>query len=187
MHPWPNDSRGRGDTRIPSVSSGGSPRAFRPAQRSLPRSWTATSSGLDCGCGALKVLWEWSTSSARRSGTIRANPATVRLTNVYLSEDEYDALLVLPAAELHKSRSRTEWAGKTVAIDRFQGRLDGLLLAEVELSPAESFLPAPPWATEDVTNDDRFSGGALAFATDEAITELLQAVTHRRSSSSPLA
>jgi hypothetical protein len=115
------------------------------------------------------------------------DPATVRLTNVYLSEDEYDALLVLPAAELHKSRSRTEWAGRTVAIDRFQGRLDGLLLAEVELSPAESFLPAPPWATEDVTNDDRFSGGALAFATDEAITELLQAVTHRRSSSSPLA
>jgi hypothetical protein len=115
------------------------------------------------------------------------DPATVRLTNMYLSEDEYDALLVLPAAELHKARVRTEWAGRTVAIDRFKGRLDGLLLAEAELSPAESFLPAPPWATEDVTNDDRFSGGALAFATDEAITEFLQAVTHRRSSSSPLA
>jgi hypothetical protein len=115
------------------------------------------------------------------------DPETVRLTNMYLSEDEYDALLVLPAAELHKTRSRTEWAGRTVAIDRFQGRLDGLLLAEAELSPAESFLPAPPWATEDVTNDDRFSGGALAFATDEDITELLQAATHRRSSSSPLA
>ncbi len=40
------------------------------------------------------------------------DPETVRLTNMYLSEDEYNALLVLPAAELHKARSRTEWAGR---------------------------------------------------------------------------
>jgi CYTH domain-containing protein len=102
------------------------------------------------------------------------NPEMVRLTNIYLSEDEYSALLLLPAAELHKTRSRTVWTDRVVAIDRFHGRLDGLMLGEVELSPTDSLLPIPPWAAEDVTNDDRFSGGALAFAADAAIEALLR-------------
>jgi CYTH domain-containing protein len=102
------------------------------------------------------------------------SPEMVRLTNIYLAEDEYSALLVLPAAELHKTRSQTRWADRTVAIDRFHGRLDGLVLSEAELSPADPLLPMPPWAVEDVTNDDRFSGGSLAFATDEAIDALLR-------------
>src|SRR3954451_23676661 len=103
-----------------------------------------------------------------------ASPEMVRLTNISLAEDEYRALLVLPAAELNKTRSRTWWRDRAVALDRFHGRLDGLVLGEVELSPDDPLLPMPPWAAEDVTDDDRFSGGALAFATDEAIEALLR-------------
>ncbi len=58
-------------------------------------------------------------------------------------------------------------------IDQFQGRLDGLVLAEVELGPEAARLAPPPFVVRDVTNDDRFSGGALAFASDPAIVELL--------------
>jgi len=101
------------------------------------------------------------------------SPEIVRLTNIYLAEEEYSALLLLPAAELRKTRSQTFWADRAVAIDRFHGRLDGLMLSEVELLPEDPLLPMPPWAAEDVTNNDRFSGGALAVATDEAIEALL--------------
>jgi CYTH domain-containing protein len=102
------------------------------------------------------------------------SPEMVRLTNIYTSKDEYNALPVLPAAELHKTRLRTRWADRVVAVDRFHGRLGGLMLGEVELSPNDSLLPMPPWAAQDVTDDDRFSGGALAFATDAAIEALLR-------------
>src|SRR4051794_26647470 len=98
-----------------------------------------------------------------------ADPETVRLTNIYLSAEEYHALLLLPAAELRKSRSQVTWAHRIVAIDRFLGRLDGLVLAEVELASHEAQLPPPPWTSRDVTSDDRFSGGTLAFAEDEEI------------------
>lgn len=102
------------------------------------------------------------------------DPERVQLTNIYLSAGEYDALAVLPAAELSKTRTRVAWHDHVVAVDRFSGRLDGLVLAEVELTSSEPLLPTPPWAIRDVTNDDRFSGGALAHATDEEIQAILR-------------
>ena len=63
--------------------------------------------------------------------------------------------------------------GITVAIDEFHGRLSGLLLAEAELGIDEVRIPSPHFAVLEVTNDDRFSGGALAFASDEALSDLL--------------
>lgn len=109
-----------------------------------------------------------------------ADPETVRLTNIYLSSDEYEVFAALPAAELRKTRSRVTWADRPVAIDRFHARLDGLTLAEVELEPEEPHLPAPPWTARDVTSDDRFSGGRLAFASDEEIKTLLEEIGRRR-------
>lgn len=103
-----------------------------------------------------------------------ADPETVRLTNIYLSAEEYQRFLPLPAAELHKSRSHVTWAEKSVAVDEFLGRLAGLVLAEVELPPGEVHLPLPPWADRDVTSDDRFSGGALAFGSDHEVSTLLR-------------
>ncbi|MGH2353474.1 MAG: hypothetical protein ACRDJN_17865, partial [Chloroflexota bacterium] len=92
-----------------------------------------------------------------------ANPETVKLTNVYLSYEEFAVLASLPAAELCKTRWRVTWEGKTVAVDQLHGHLEGLVLAEVELAPGDRRLASPPFAARDVTNDDRFSGGALAL------------------------
>jgi CYTH domain-containing protein len=102
-----------------------------------------------------------------------ADPEVVKLTNIYLSGAEYAVLAGLPAAELRKTRWLAPANGRTLAIDELHDRLDGLVLGEVELAGDDSFLPAPPFAIRDVTNDDRFSGGALAFATDAAIDALL--------------
>ena len=109
-----------------------------------------------------------------------ADPETVRLTNIYLSAEEFEVFAALPASVLRKSRERATWEGRPVAIDRFHGRVDGLILAEVELEPEEPHLPAPPWTARDVTSDDRFSGGRLAFASDAEIDTLREEIGRRR-------
>jgi CYTH domain-containing protein len=101
------------------------------------------------------------------------NPEVVMLTTMYISGDECDVMAALPAGELRKTRWNTAWDGRTVAIDEFHGRLSGLFLAEVELGPDDLRLPTPAFALRDVTDDDRFSGGTLAFASDRAVKLLL--------------
>lgn len=110
---------------------------------------------------------------------VRSNPAdpeVLKLTNLYLSAEEYTVLAALAAGESCKTRWHAAWQGKAVAIDQFHGRLDGLVLAEVELGADEPLLPPPPYALRDVTNEDRFSGGALAFAADAAVAALVAEV-----------
>lgn len=87
-----------------------------------------------------------------------ADPENVRLTNVYITEAEYATLSVLPAGEI----SKTRWTLGRFAVDEFHGALDGLVLAELELSPDGALLPLPSFAVADVTHDDRYSGGALS-------------------------
>ena len=73
------------------------------------------------------------------------------LTTLYLSEDEYAAMAVLPAATLSKARLSIAPYG----VDVFRGHLAGLVLAEVEFASA---------AHAEVTADRRFTGGALVRA-----------------------
>jgi len=109
-----------------------------------------------------------------------ADPEVLKLTNLYLSAEEHAVLAALAAAETRKTRWHADWEGRTVSIDQFHGRLEGLVLAEVELGADDPFLPAPPYALRDVTNEDRFSGGALAFASDEAVAALAAEVAAAR-------
>ena len=100
------------------------------------------------------------------------DPGLVMLTTMYLPSDEVAALAALPGTDLRKSRWRVEFAGRQVAVDEFHGRLAGLVLAETELSVREGRLPMPAFARRDVTDDDRFTGGSLANATDAEIAAL---------------
>jgi CYTH domain-containing protein len=84
------------------------------------------------------------------------------LTTLYLSDDEYAALAVLPAAPLAKSRLSIVPYG----VDVFGGHLDGLVLAEVEFESAAdgaAFRPAA-FCHAEVTADRRFTGGELVRA-----------------------
>ena len=101
------------------------------------------------------------------------DPETVRLTNMYLSPEEYATLSLLPFAELHKTRYQLTIGAHTFAVDMFHGRHDGLVLAETEILEGERRLDPPQFARAEVTNDDRYSGGALAFATDRFLRENL--------------
>lgn len=101
------------------------------------------------------------------------DPSRVLLTTMYVPEHELTALLALPGRELRKTRHRLDLDGRHVAVDVLHDRFEGLVLAETELAVREPRIPMPAFACCDVTDDDRFSGGALATADDDALAELL--------------
>jgi CYTH domain-containing protein len=101
------------------------------------------------------------------------SPEIVKMTNVYLDEHEYQVLLKLEGAQLLKTRWHWTWEHRRLSVDVFGGHLKGLVLAEIELDSDESLLGLPNGALVDVTRDDRFSGGALAWLTPGDATRLL--------------
>lgn len=98
------------------------------------------------------------------------DPAEVALTNLYLTEQEHARLCALPAAVLTKTRSA---CGGGFVLDELHGHLDGLLLAEVEVDDLQAPLDLPAWVGDEVTSDDRWSGGRLARATPDEVRALL--------------
>jgi CYTH domain-containing protein len=102
-------------------------------------------------------------------------PMAVAHTTMYLDRDEYEALLAMPAEELRKTRQVIQLNEITVAVDEFQGDLEGLVLAEVDLGENGvpiSQLPIPFVA--EVTGDERFTGGKLASTRSDVLSSLLK-------------
>lgn len=96
------------------------------------------------------------------------------ITTMYLSVDEYDALAGLPAHVLTKTRHSIG----VVGVDVFAGELCGLVLAEAEFETddaAESFAP-PTGCVVEVTDDVRFTGGALVTTTRHELQATLAAL-----------
>lgn len=85
------------------------------------------------------------------------------ITNLYLDEREWEAMAQLRCRELWKARHSVPPFG----IDVFQGALAGLVMAEVEFESGEEAgaLAVPAFAGPEVTEDERFTGGALVRAT----------------------
>jgi len=101
------------------------------------------------------------------------------ITNMYLSQGEYDVLLSLPANELRKTRRQVRHEALTYCVDAFCDRLEGLVLAEVSFETAAELdaFAVPSFAVRDVSSDSRFTGGALACTTAaEAASLLAEAV-----------
>jgi CYTH domain-containing protein len=93
-------------------------------------------------------------------------------TTLYLDEAEHDVLEALDAVTLSKRRWSLPRGG---CADEFLGSLAGLVLVE-----GERPFDGPPGAIE-VTDDERFTGGALAALDDEAADELVAEATARAS------
>jgi CYTH domain-containing protein len=102
-----------------------------------------------------------------RSETQNAYETTI--TNVYLTEAEYNFLEPLEAKIITKKRYAYSAQNNNFSIDVFEGRHQGLILAEMELEKSlesEEFV-LPSFALRDVTNDLFFTGGRLVMMTDE--------------------
>ena len=107
------------------------------------------------------------------------SPEIVRLTNIYLAEREYDVLTNLEGAHLSETRWHCERAGRRFSVDVFDGPLEGLVLAEIELEPQDVLLGLLEGAVADVTDDDQFSGGVLAWTTPGEARQLVARVLSR--------
>ena len=86
------------------------------------------------------------------------------ITNLYLSEAEYAALLSLPGNDLVKRRYRYEFQGEIFSIDKHAGALAGLYLLEKESETGDVLrsICFPPFAVIEVTEDVRYNGDSLA-------------------------
>ena len=95
---------------------------------------------------------------------------------MYLTEAEFETLATLPAKTLEKARLLSPLGDMTLAIDEFGGHLAGLFLAEIDLGVAGSMPESlPVEVAAEVTNDERFTGGALANITADDLRHLLVA------------
>ena len=101
------------------------------------------------------------------------------ITNIYLSPGEYAVLAELEALELHKLRHSIEHDGRTFSVDVFHGHLTGLVLAEVGFETPDEMdqtFDLPPWVIREVSDDIRFTGGALAGLTADRAAELIRQI-----------
>jgi CYTH domain-containing protein len=65
---------------------------------------------------------------------------------------------------LLKDRHYLEISGKTWEIDVYRGALEGLVVAEVELSSETEDVDLPAWLGAEVTEDKKFKNASLASA-----------------------
>lgn len=104
---------------------------------------------------------------------VSGSPERVLITNLYLSQHEFDTISRLEGTSLDKIRWHWRVEGRVFSVDQFSGSLEGLILAEVELTEDDALLDAPALSVADVTHEDRFSGGRLAHLTTDDATALL--------------
>jgi len=93
-----------------------------------------------------------------------------RATGLVRAEYEYaipvgDARDLLEMAQPHvleKRRHLVEHDGMTWEVDVFEGRHQGLVLAEVELERADQAVNLPDWVGEEVSEDERYFNATLS-------------------------
>ena len=99
------------------------------------------------------------------------------ITNIYLSADEYALLTELEAHEIHKRRYSVPYSNRVLSVDIFEGHLSGLTIAEVSFETDTEMvepLGLPSWVGREVSDEIRFTGGALARLTARQADELVR-------------
>ena len=99
------------------------------------------------------------------------------ITNIYLTEAEFNHFETLEAKTLKKKRYPYSLPNFSLSIDVFEGRHQDLILAEMEMEKKADVdeLALPSFILKDVTDDPFFTGGNLVKMTDEEFRQgLLQ-------------
>ena len=95
------------------------------------------------------------------------------ITNIYLTEVEYNYLESLEGRIITKKRYPYRVGNHNFSIDVFEGRHRGLILAETEFEKKTEMdeFALPLFAFKDVTDHPFFTGGNLAVMTEEEFTQ----------------
>ena len=116
---------------------------------------------------------KWIVKLTQKLAPKPADLSRTLITNTYLTAAESEVLAVFEANEIRKNRYPYEFAGRKFTIDMFLGDQFGLVLAETRFDSDEELgsFPPPPFAVEDVTNNDLFTGGNLSVSTFAEVRE----------------
>ncbi|MDT7543315.1 MAG: hypothetical protein QOE33_3219 [Acidobacteriota bacterium] len=125
---------------------------------------------------------EWTWKLTQKFAPDDADLSRTIITNIYLSQYEYETFSVFEGNELRKNRYPFEHDGRKFSVDLFLGSLYGLMLLEIEFDINEEmhdFTP-PAFAAREVTNDPLFTGGTLVYKTiDDLRAELARRTGER--------
>jgi CYTH domain-containing protein len=77
-------------------------------------------------------------------------------------DDAEELLDLANGGRISKTRYEVRHAGYTWEIDVYDGELEGLVVAEVEMKSEQDQPELPPWLGREVTGDSRYSNQALA-------------------------
>jgi CYTH domain-containing protein len=93
------------------------------------------------------------------------DPLARAIVTAYLSAAEYEVLCAADAAVVIKRRFAVGEDATLLSVDRFDDRLSGLVLAEIECADEQTLraVSAPGWTVREVSADPRYQGGALAL------------------------
>ena len=91
------------------------------------------------------------------------------ITNIYLTEAEYNYFEALETNILKKRRYPYLFQNHSLSIDVFEGRHQGLILAEMEFENKADVdqIALPSFVLRNVTDDPFFTGGNLVLMTAE--------------------
>lgn len=100
---------------------------------------------------------------------------TVKGLNHGIERDEWEYGIPVRDAEemarnlvdgwaIDKIRYIVEWDGRRWEVDEFKGRLEGLVVAEIELDSSDENPALPPFIGHEVTGDARYYNSSLADA-----------------------
>ena len=107
------------------------------------------------------------TRDGRHELTVKSTGGLTRTeVNVGLTAEQFDELWQLVDGVVEKTRHEVALSGHVVEVDVYGGKLDGLVVAEVEFHSereAASFTP-PSWFVKEVTDDPNYRNAALASA-----------------------
>lgn len=103
------------------------------------------------------------------------DPTSLLHTSLYLDLDEYEILRTLEADEVVKTRYRWQLESRAAAVDVYNGRLSGLIIAELSFKTPDElgrFGSCPPLGRE-ITHVAELTGPGLARIGPDRLAELL--------------
>jgi len=77
-------------------------------------------------------------------------------------EDARELLVMAQPQVLEKTRYHVPHEGLTWEVDVFEGRHQGLVLAEIELDSDDQKIALPSWVGKEVSDDERYYNATLA-------------------------
>ena len=77
------------------------------------------------------------------------------------TRDAEDMLQLCEGLVIEKTRHRVEYGGLVWEVDEFHSELEGLVLAECELTDPDQEIDKPTWVGDEVTRDPRYFNANL--------------------------